>query len=91
MIARCSRYTSVAKAQVPPAGFVHMPCPVPDAAPYGVYQRQARQPPGAAVRCIRWFAGVSHEKDDAKRRIADMIGELIPVTERLPPGAILTQ
>ena len=39
---------------------------------------------GFAVRCIRWFAGLSYEKNDEKRRIANMSGEWIPVSERLP-------
>jgi hypothetical protein len=37
-----------------------------------------------AVRFIRWFAGVSYEQGNAKRRIANMSGEWIAVTERLP-------
>jgi hypothetical protein len=41
-----------------------------------------------AVRCIRWFAGVSYGKDDAKQRIANMSGEWIPVTERLPEEGV---
>ena len=40
---------------------------------------------GYAVRCIRWFDGVSYGKDDAKRRIANMSGEWISVLKDLPP------
>jgi hypothetical protein len=42
---------------------------------------------GSAVRCIRWFAGVSYAKDDAKRRIANMSGEWIPVGKKVPPDS----
>ena len=43
---------------------------------------------GAAVRCIRWFAGVPYGKDDAKRRIANMSGESCDETNEVVGGPL---
>jgi hypothetical protein len=52
------------------------------------YRPTRRISGGFAVRCIRWFAGVTYEKGDAKRRIANMSGGWISVTERLPEKGV---